>query len=86
MSHNNTDDFIEVEYESANLNFSKDEFKNNDVIAPLEDKILSDVVDMASDTTMTEATSGSSIEDVPNSRQCKRICVIIMYLVSRSQT
>lgn len=65
---NNTEDFIEVENEAT---------KEDDMVS---DKPVSSegVLDTPSDATTTEATSGSSVEDVPSSKQCKN-CLLPAY-------
>ena len=62
---NDTEEFIEVENESTK-EFDKD-------VAVGDHPVPSgSFLDVPSDTTTTEATSGSSIEDVPSSKQCKK--------------
>ena len=67
---NYTEDIIEVGSEAANL--SKD-FENDDTL--VGDKFVSSesFLNTPSDVTTTEATSGSSIEDVPSLGQCKKL-------------
>ena len=64
--NNDTEEFIEVENE-ATKEFDKDDVAVGDQPVPSES-----FLDTPSDATTTEATSGSSIEDVPSSKQCKK--------------
>ena len=83
---NDTEEFIEVENEAVG---SGKEFERDDVNTVGEKPILSEgYMDTPSDATTTEATSGSSIEDVPSSKQCEScllylICKVILTLNSR---
>ena len=61
---NDTEEFIEVANKES----------ENDIEKPT----VSGFLDTHSDGTTTEATSGSSIEDIPSSRQCKNLCQVLI--------
>ena len=67
---NDTEEFIEVENEPSK------EFEN-DVEKP---SFSEGCLDTHSDATTYEATSGSSIEDIPSSKQCKNCVFFHKYL------
>ena len=67
--NNDAEEFIEVENEVAT---SSKEFENSDVNMVANKPVTSDgFLDTTSEATTTEPTSGSSIEDVPSSKQCE---------------
>jgi len=75
---NNTEDFIEVENEATS--FSKDQFENDE--AMVGDKPSEGFLDTPSDAAITEATSGSSIEDVQSSKLCKICNYFVAMIIS----
>ena len=67
--NNDTEEFIEVENEATK------EFDDEVGDKPVPSEGF---LDTPSDATTTEATSGSSIEDVPSSKQCKKFSIILI--------
>lgn len=76
--NNDTEEFINVENEATS---SSKEFESDDVNVVGDKQVPSDgFLDTPSDATTTEATSGSSIEDVPSSKQRENYLLHACYL------